>query len=881
MFATYVWLAAAIVGTVFFVMLNRRRRPALGKAYEAFARVAQTAGPELKQLSAVFDRARELVGDLESFRKRGFSGATAKLGQLILNQVNHLQGMSAELQRVLAEGDSLLHPTGPLAQAANMATSSRYLHCLNLIKSPSLQIENFPDYDDMPDTSWVTFDQFYAIMRKRRAVTEQNLERFTGDIEGLNSSVSALQSKLESLDAIEGRLRHVEEADRQHSPQLRSASARSEGTWFELPSLFDKLVPLLERETEGILDDSKADPIEVKNKQLPALQQKIEDVLTVANAIENARTTFLPKIIESQERLKQLGFHTRWMDRRKRELCDDADRLLHAALTSEITELAASFDQNVTKFSVQIAQTIGLAERLSSQIEPAIKAAKSETETAREMIASRLSISASSALREMDYSPDDELQRAAQQFAAAKAAVSRGDVDSVNSAIGEIEVETREASRFVENTLLALDEFQSKYSLGSDAAEELKSCLPQVADRLKTLMTDYSEDALIVLVHPGDPTNFQIEELALTAEVDVESPSSETSRKPTSLGKLYSIAKDWMKETSIQIDHAARTFKSGKVLESCNLIDLIAFDVQDLRQFLDRMEGRMSFVQQLEQKNATRWSSLRKRVAATTAEFGDDHYFDTEQEPLESQRALEKLNLRISDWQLGGSAGAKRNPVSDSIQLDEFENAIDEILALHQLENETYQEVLDAIAGAEGELRIARQLVKHTYNDGIPDSKQITADQATVSDFETRLEHLKKEIESNRRDLERLDRQATQLQVDLSLVNGRLRNELKTARAASASILKAAEVVFNAAQWRGEYNIVVIGRPGADELKVARASLASGNYQDAVLQAHEATRRAGNGITAAVAQVSRHRRLMARRARESRRVRTDVGWDQF
>lgn len=881
MFATYVWLAAAIVGTVFLVMLNRRRRPALGKAYEAFARVAQTAGPELKQLSTVFDRARELVGDPESFRQRGFSGASAKLGQLILNQVNHLKNMSAELQRVLAEGDTLLHPTGPLAQAANMATTSRYLHCLNLIKSPSLQIESFPDYDDMPDSSWVTFDQFYAIMRTRRAVTEQNLERFTGDIEGLNSSVSALQSKLESLDAIEGRLGHGEEADRLHSPQLRSASIRSEGTWFELPSLFDKLVPLLEKETEGILDDSKEDPIGVKNKQLPALQQKLEDVLTVARAIENARTTSLSKIEESQKQLKQLGFHTRWMERRKRELSDDADRLLHVALTSEITELATSFDQNVTKFSVQTAQTIGLAERLASQIEPAINAAKSEMETAREVIAQRLGISASSALRETDYSPDDELQRAAQQYAAAKAAISRGDVDSVNSAIGEIEVETREASRFIENTLQALDEFQSKYSLGNDAAEKLKSCLPQVMGRLKTVMRDYSEDALNVLVHPDDPTNFHIEELALTAEADVDSPSSETSRKPISLEKLCSIAQGWMQETIKQINGTERSFKSGKVLESCNLIDLIEYDIKDLGRFLDRIDGRMTFVQQLDLKNTTHWSDLRERVATIAAELANGPHLVSEQEPPESHRAFEKLNLRISDWQLGGSAGAKPNPVIDSIQLNEFGSAIDEVITLRTLENETYQEVLDAIDGVEGELRIARQLVKHSHNDGIPDSAQITADQATVSDFETRLEHLKKEIVSNRRDLERLDRQATQLQVDLSLVNGRLRNELKTAREASASILKAAEVVFNAAQWRGEYNIVVIGRPGADELNSARASLASGNYRDAVLQAHEATRRAGNGITAAVAQVSRHRRLMARRAREARRVRTDVGWDQF
>ncbi|MEL7499315.1 MAG: hypothetical protein AAFN77_17035 [Planctomycetota bacterium] len=880
------WIAAAIIGLVLLVSMNRRRRPSMEKAYRAFDRVTQMAGPELERLSEVFDLARESVGDSAAFRERGFKRSSQQSGELILRQVKSLEGMSAELQRVLAEGDALLHPSGPLAQAANMTTSSRYLHCLNLIESASLQVDAFPEVDDMPDSSWVTFDQFIQLLRSRRNITAAKIEAFDNDLSGMENSVDSLQTKLDQILAVETRIQQHESSleESTDSQSLRPSYSRNDAEWLKLPMLFDKLVPQLDRETQQLLDHLQTDPVGVKHTELPALSKKLDDVLIVATTIEKARAEHLAEVETTRQQLRSMGFNTRWVERRQRELNDEARRLVTAGMHQEISELAVSFSKGIKSFSWRLSQSAELANKLEHEVETAIEKVKAEVKQARTEIANQLGISETSALREMDYSPDDELMRAGQQWIAAKAALSRGDIDSSNAAIGEIEVETHQASRFIEDSLVGLKEFKGKAELGKNRAEKLANRMPHMKSTFEAVHSTFAEEALLITVDPNDPFSFSVtvDESTHTPTPEIDANTNvntdikegnedkwDRPSKTISMVQLFEASHDWIKESTEQLNSSIRKFKSGKILEACNNIDLIESDLGELESFIDRFESRLGYIQRLQQENQNELAVVRQQLNELRDEINQKRE-RVDRAPSNSIEAFNQLAESIKDWKLNAT-DAKPNPISDRRQIVYFRESLNEISTLRQLEDETYEEVLDAIAGVEREMVIARQLVRNTHNDGIPDSRQITQDQTAVDNVEQKLQRLKDQIGNGKRDFQTLDLKATQLQVDLSMINGRLRNELKAARQASQAIQEAAAAVFKAADYRGPYNIVVVGRPGAEELRSARAALADGKYQKAVFKAHEAQRNANNGLVAAQSQAARQRREVLRRQREQRR----------
>lgn len=893
MFQTFAWIAVGFVGIVILILLNRRRRPSLAKAYEAYDKLTRRAGPEFEQLSHVFDRVREVVGEREAFRQRGLTGDSAKLGELILQQVDGLEAMSAELHRVLSEGDALLHPAGPLAQAANMTSTSRYLHCLNLLNGPSLQIDRFPGLDDMPGSSWVSFDGFFSLMHQRRVETQQNVDRFKMDLTTMSDSVSELESRLETLDRHVSRIRQSTAQADSMSMHSRYSSRPESG--FALPAIIDELFARLENETQELMSDSVRDPIGIRNEKLPELRQKIDDTTRMVSVVGDAAQDLLPEMVRTKKHLSSKGYSTRWIDRRQRELEDEAERVFKQALSKPITELSNAFEASVKSFSIQVTQSGELTERLEGPIRSSIDSSKDDTKAARETIAQRLGISSTMALRESDYSPDDEIKRAEQQWLAAKASINRGDISGVGSAIGEIEVETSEIEKLIAGTLHALDEFAGKHELLKGSAESLKQRVSQLEGTMQSLKQRYEPDAFVVDADRDNPFLFQVEEVSVASVVNVDPGLTQGSAdslsvseplpaqlvaevKAASLIDLLADAVAWMRGLVEQLDVAQRSFQSGKVLEACNQIDLVEIDLADLGNTLDRMGARLNHLHFLESKNASDWSTLATRMeslqsaarsTANPGQGGQAGDLTTRESAKALARLVDEFDKRESEQVVAGEI----NPVKQRRQIDHFLYAIDEILMLQKLEDESYQEVLDAVAGAEQELRVARQLVIHSHNDGIPDSVQIANDQKAVDVAAERLAAISKSLEENPTGFEAIDQQVTAIQVELSTINGRLRNELKAAKQAAASIQQAAQVVFQAAQWRGDYNIVVVGRPGSESLRAARMALAEGGYRESNLLAQEAERNAANGIVAAQAQVTRHRRMLARRAREARQFR--------
>ena len=841
-----------IVGAIFLMFLlvafNRRRKPALKAAYDVLERISRSSGNELERISETLELAREVVGDHSSFQQRELQGESRELGELILRQIDGLEAMSSEMQRVLTECDELMHPTSPVAQAANMLTTSRYLHCVNVAQGKSFQSLAFPQ--DETTSSWLGFDEFLGLMQRRRAITESNLKRFHDDLALASQSVGALQEQLESIHLIQEKLNQL----RQGSTETHVRRNFSDRNWLNVPLFHEKLLPRLEDRAEELAKEVQRDPVGVQETSLPQFTKKLEDISGVISAIENASVKDIKKIETSRKSLQELNLSTRWMDRRQRDLEDELQRFVSKAVQGEsVTELANGISDGLNQFSIRVAQCVELANKIKDELSPELESLKQELEQARNEIAERIGVSNIMALRESGYSPDDELQRAHQQLLAVKAALGRGDIDSANSAIGEIEIESKEASRFIENSLLAIEEFPGKVQLNKGILEKIKQRLPRLDESLKLADERFDRSALEIGVHPDDPVVFDVRWIPVPNLN--HSPSSDETVQTKSMYDLYRIAESWLRDATEGIKNAERSYERGQILVACNDIDLLETDLNDLEGFMDRFEARLSFMDQLQQENDAALKKARKRFEDLQSEISSKK--SEQSKFVQSTKACDELRGKVKDWRFETS---EPNPILRRQYVREFEESLDEISALTTSEDKAYHETMDAFRGVEQEMRIARQLVKNSIQDGIPDSQQITQDQANVRKLEQHFNELQQKMSRENSNWMELDREATLLQIQLSQVNGRLRNEVKGARQAGEAIQAAAEAVFQAANWRGEYGIVVVGRPGAQELNQARQLLANGIYLQAALQAREAERIARNGLVAAQAQVARHRR---------------------
>lgn len=863
MYETVAWIAGGIIALWLLVTFNRRRKPALQQAYQTFDPISQACGAELKRLSEVFDRARETIGDASTLRERGFAGESKELGELILRQVDGLEAMSAEMQRVLAECESLLHPTSPLAQAANMLTTSRYLHCINVIQGKSFQATGFPAEQESK-TGWIDFEAFLALTKQRRDLTIANLQRFEEDLSRAGKSVQALQQQLESISEIQAKI----DAIRTAATPDNVRRTRNDRQWLHVPLLYEQLLPALEDEAENVAQEADKDPVGVQEKRIPSLTQKLGQLDEVIRAIARVSGEDVQKIEAARKTLQDAGFSIRWIERRQREIEDQLQQFVSKSVRGEpVAELADGFIQDLQQFFVRVSQCTEMAQKMVVGFEPELDRIEAELENARKVIADRIGISDILTLRESGYSPDDELQRARQQFIAVKAALGRGDIDAANAAFGEIEVESQEATRFIEDSLLALDEFPGKVELRNSQLDKLQQRMPRLEASLDAAEALFDRNALEVVVDEAEPTQFTVQSVPAA---DDESDRQGTKTK--SLIDLSRVAESWLRDAGQGIQAAEREFQRGQILVACNEVDLFESELSDLESFMDRLEARINFVRELASENqqhivkaVARLEQVQESVREKTT---------SESTFPQTTKALQQLQDNLRTWRLGGD-DTSRNPLQDRQRINLMRQSLDEIESLLQTEDRAFHETMDALQGVEQEMKIARILVKNSIDDGVPDSQQISQDQQSVQAMEQRLVNLKRQLERDDTDWEQVDRDATQLQIELSWINGRLRNEITAARNASEAIQSAAGAVFQAAQWQGPFGIVVVGRPGATHLNQARVALSQGEYTQAGLLAREAERHANNGLVAAQAQAARARRDSRQKQLRRERMRRD------
>jgi hypothetical protein len=833
---TLLWTLGGLVTLLTFVTagLNFWRRTFLTDAFAAFQSCQLETQKSDLALTELVTRSHEIIGDRKMFASRGYTGATKKRGLESLRQLDQLQLMSDESQRVLGIAEQQLFPPSIIGQAANMVSSRRYQYCINLLASKSFQLPTNRELDKTTSDDWVSFDVFQNEFNRRSLEVTDQLNALESCFAKIGGELSKLNSGIDSV------------TDREKT--LSSLARRDQ--FFKTPALFDALLPALQRDWDQVSKVSKTDPLAATTQLIPLSQRKINEAERLIATIDMARETVLPTLDEAADRLRPLGYDVRWIDENARQLSDPANQLFEQVAQESIGDQAKDFDLQVRALGTRAKRSAELAQELANDVGPSIEKLKSRINRERRKISKQLNVPLQSALAEVDYNPDAGLQLAEAQFQSARAALSFGRVTSILESLDVISVEIKRAENFVQLSLDAISNHQSDLANRQEVLERLGSLIPANENELQRRETIYSESSF--RIRPGIESNY-----TLAVEDSDEAPSLQLlmhacKNSVEHCGQLLAAA---------EIDH-----REAKVLQAANTLMLVKEELVEVDQTLVAIRQHFQLMDQQDLANR----QLFPRVAEGLAQIASIATDPRTQRPTLAdfnhlRRSFEKFRQRfVNDRD-------KRQPFADQNALADVEETLNNLSLAIQADNNAHDEAAKAVAGAESELTRAMTLMQQTSDDQIPDSREIELCRTAVRQAAVRVDEIGRLLKTSHGDWRKVDDEATETNTRLAVTIGELGRQLQLAQRASKSMRAAASAVFEAANWRGSYGISVVARPGSDDLEHARATLGRGEYLRCIQFARSAERLATSAIQAAENQVQAERRRIAREAEARRR----------
>ncbi len=828
---------ASVIG-VFFLgllwVLNIRRRPALRRAHALFEKRTQSVTNELEKVDEMILQSEKIIGTDSSFKAKKYTGRTQLLGNQTHQQIESLRQLATEARRVIDYAGILLHPANPIAEAANMFSGARYEHCVNELNGSSLQIDGpFDSSKQKGGLIWVTFGEFFSKLHQLKLSAESNLNLFQRGVESVDEQVDLLQSKISEANQLEQEISRAARLDRN----------------FRIPALFADLIPSAQDDCDQAESIANSDPLKAMNEEIPDGLRKIEDGLTIARAIKTARDEVFPNLDQTGKQLKKLGFKVRWIQELVSQLSARADHLLSLAARQSVQTQALAFADDLSAIGQRSVRTLELATQINNEIAPSLAKLKKRIADGREEIGRSLGIPFSTAMTEDQYNPDEDWRQANQQLDSARAAINFGGVESAMESLQEFAVETGQVTHLVETSLLVLKEFETDHEQQCHVLETLNQETLDYENLIQTIKNRFANSAMIL----------RDDQFIEDYQSFIDDPS------PT-IQSVFSNCSGALKGAANGIKTARNLYTRGEVLSAANTLGLIKNDLASVKVMFNEIASHCKSVDKLMADNQSLLDQRLDRLASMLDEISDDRT-----QPATSQHHR-SLDQKLKTFKLEFDApGVQRDPFSDAQQIQNFETVIDELAGDLQADRHAFEASTLAVGAAENELHVAQRLVAKSLNDRITDSVTVKSCQTEISNFDSELANIRKRLKVPHEDWSTVNLAATELNNKLGIVGGKLRHELELAQRAAELLAKASKDVYEAANWRGKYGIVVVARPGADELRDARNLLAKGNYHRSAQFSRAASQRSAAAIAAANRQVARKRRKIAREAEERRR----------
>ena len=818
-----------------FYLLNRKRRPAMKKAQDVFARTDARVQAELTKLRKVTGRARDVLGTRKEFAERGFEGMTHELGTMAHDQLSDLERMETELERVMGEADGMINPSSPISQFANLFTRARYDGVVqylleeNIVGPPTTRAPDgsivYVADRDQPKWQPMTFDKFFESLDERLVDSHEAINKLETSFSSVDDRLGELQTKINDLAALEEKL---------------SGSADKDGH-FQMPALFSDLLPSAQAEQDRAESIARVDPVRAVDETIPLGARKTNDALSVAKSVSGARANLFPVIEKSVPQLQELGYDTRWIDQRVEELGDQANRLMFEACQDEISDSSTDFGDSISKLGQRTQRSLELGQRIKDSMQPGFEKLTEQIAAGRDKLASSLGISETLSLAEQGRNPDTNLDAIRKQIAAAQSALNYGGIEAADEALAVAKYESTQGESLLNDSMEALTSFGDELEARKSGYASVHKQLPEYEGLIGKMKQAFLPSALFF----GD----------------------QEGENGITLSDAYSNCQQLLANVQQNIDGASENHRTGRVLESAEIFD----DANELTTMAERnLVAIREHAERLESLTNTNQSEFHV-ATASIKKLGTGAQRATTQTSTIEQYA--ELTAKIEKLENHFGEQSQRDPFQDSKIIGQTQQQIDELAARIQADENAYAESERAVRGAEAQLKVARELVNRSLRDNIPDSRLTKECQGQIQQLGELVSQVREQLSIPHHDWYQVDTMASALNGDLGVVAGRLRKELENAENAAAQLKHASDVVFRAARWSGSYGVRVVGRPGVEDLEAARRALSIGDYQQTIKLSFAATQQAEHAINAAEREVASRRREERRRAEARRRRR--------
>lgn len=827
-------------------MLNRRRRPSLQRAYEAYGKAEPFVSEKLATVEPLLKQSEQTLGNEKSFSRRNFSGKTLELGQQLLQQQGQLQEMVKEARQVLKAASGTMHPFSPLAQLSNMVSSGPYEYALNLLSGQSLKLpDELKHFDRVDPIGWIGFAEFTSVTGDLAEALDEGLKRFSQATASAAEETKQLQTDLESLSVLE---------------QRNSKAAKADGL-FELSGLFTGLLPGLQAAQDKAEAMVATDPVGAREDILMAARQRVSDVKGIIEAVLAAREETWPQLLTAKKELEGMGLRTGWLLQRLQQLSGEANRLIASAGEQAITEEASRFINELKGLGPQVERGLTLAKTLDKETANSLAKLGETILSGRQRVASALGLVPTSVLAESTYNPDLRLEAAKKQLAAARSALDYGKFAAAEEALGTISVEADRAQKLVSESLEVLENFDRNVQRIQDQTNQIEQRVAESERKVLQAKSAYAPSAL-EFQSIGEPGQFEEAKPAEAAARGVEA--------------CQASCRELLQDARASLKQADERFRGGKLLEAANLVHLAEEELSVIQTRLGGMAKHFESLAEAERQNSQSAASLRSRIDELRRGATDQRVIAATVQRIEQLTASSGALLA----ELSSARGGKRDPLSDARRLSAAEHDVEELIANSASDIEAHAEATRAVTGAKVELEVAMRLVEHARNDQIPDSLTVTRCRQRIEQLAQQVAVTASELNVAHSDWGMTHEAASHQTAELGVVSGELRNELQLASSSAEEFKSASQEVYRAASWSGSYGVRVINNPGAEELEQARMALASGDYQKTADLSQAAANLAREAIAVAERMVQRKRREIQQN-QERRRRSDDDFWGGF
>ncbi|MEM8678784.1 MAG: hypothetical protein AAGF97_05430, partial [Planctomycetota bacterium] len=680
-----------------------------------------------------------------------------------------------------------------------------------------------------PETIRRTFEQVFDAFHDRCDFTAETLDVIESSLLRVSDKLNELQTEIDRLGVTEQELQQATEQD----------------GFFDVPELFDALIPSAQADLDTADDMGAEDPVRAMQEFIPSGFRKVSEANLITGTIKRARGEVFPTLNEHAPQLEALGYDTRWIPETLMELSVLANSLFQRACMTSVLDGAYEFADDITGLADRSRECAELATQLAEEDGPAIEQLTEKLTHARATIAQELQLDPNRCLHEQDANPDDALASARNQREAAQAALQLGGVDAATEAVTALAADLEEGHRVIDESLGVLRGFGANLTARLHDHETAAGKMPATRELLDRAQDDYATTAL--MLRAGDPSYPDV-----SSSTESHWRDSEAALARAGQG----------------LQEARPRYAQARLLAADENLRVADADTAQAQRLMDEIELHVRRLEQQTVANSELLGELSGRLGAIDSAVQDDR---TTRETMQAfTRFEEALGTTATHV---GTHHRDRDPFENAEALTTHQQRFRELESMIEADRDAHQEARRAVRGAQAELEQAQRLVRQAARDEIPDSPKTKRCMANIAALERETKVVAAHLGVAHGNWQEVDAEAARINAALGVQSDELQGELQLAAESLQLFERASRDVFNATNWTGRYGIRVTGAPGASELERARAALRAGDYRALVQLARAAKTEAEYAIDRAQRMVARRRREEQRREEERRRRR--------